>query len=99
MCATKSLRGLRCGEVLAHYSSVSKRIAPGLRPDRKAVWFGSDRDRFHGRGRRIDRVDNLVEASGEPQKFTVRTDISHVGAAAPGNWPCLFHSAGDEINH
>src|SRR6266571_7705106 len=92
-------RYTQCVSFLTHDASVSKRIAPRLWPDCKAVWFVSDWDRFHGPGRCINCVDNLVKAARAPQKFTVCTDISHIRAAAAGNRPCRLDFARGEINH
>src|SRR5437867_4144570 len=77
---------------------MSERIAAGLRPDRQAMRFGSDSNRFHGAAGCVDCVNNLVETSGQPQKFAVRADVPHIGAAAAGNRPGLFYLLRGEIN-
>src|SRR5437867_2952427 len=70
---------------LSHHSRVSKRVAARLRPNSEAVGLGSDRDRFHCAAGRIDRIDDSIEAAGEPKKFAIGADVSHVGTAATGN--------------
>src|SRR5947209_16995852 len=59
----------------------------------------ADRDRFHPSGRRVDRINDTVEASRQPQPMSIGADIAHVGTAAAGNWPHRFELPRGEINH
>src|SRR5215831_10346571 len=78
---------------------MSKAIASGLRPDRKSMRLGSNRDRLHGSAARIDRIHNFIETSREPQKFAVCTDVAHVGTATAGYLPSIFNLMRREIDY
>ena len=75
---------------LAHVAGVAERVAAGLRPDGQAVRLLPDRDFRDCPGRRVDVVDDIVVAPGQPQLFAVGADIAHVGAAAARDRPGFF---------
>src|SRR5215510_2343588 len=83
----------------AHVAGVAERIAAGLRPHGEAVRLTPYGNRLHVARGRIDGVDDIIEAAREPQMTAVGGDIAHVGTAAAGNGPDLFHFAGGEIDH
>src|SRR5262245_7828515 len=89
---------MRLAGWLSHYSGVSKRIPSGLRPDGETVRLGSHGARLHSTARSVDRINNLVEASGEPKEFAVRADVAHIRTAAAGDLPCLFHFVRGEVD-
>src|SRR3981189_481260 len=76
---------------------MAERIAAGLRPYRQPVRLRADRDRDDGAGRRVDRIDDVVVAPGQPQELPVGTDIAHVGTAAARYRPIGDDFAGREI--
>jgi seryl-tRNA synthetase len=72
---------------LAHVAGVPERIPPGLRPNGQAVRLRADLDRLHIAVRRVEHVDDVVVAAGQPQLLAVGADVAHVGAAAAGDRP------------
>ncbi len=42
---------------------------------------------------------NVIETTGKPQRPPICADVSHVGAAAPGNRPCGDDLTAGEVDH
>src|SRR5262245_33020360 len=62
------------------------------------MWLCSYRYCLDRAARRIDRVDDLVETSREPKGLSVSTDVSHIGAPAARDRPCLLDLARAEVD-
>src|SRR5260221_11602280 len=86
-------------KALAHVPGVAQGIAPRLRPDGQAVGFRADRDRLDVAGGDFDGIDELVEAPGQPEIFSVGADIAHVRAAAAGNRNIPLDLSRGKIEH
>src|SRR5215469_16789859 len=84
---------------LAHIPGVTERIAARLRPDREPMRLPAHRDDPDCAGCRVDVVDDIVVAPGQPKLLPVCADVAHVGAAATGNGPGLLDLAGCEVDH
>lgn len=53
---------------------------------------------LHLARRRIENINNIIEAAGEPEIFSVGADVAHVGAAAAGDGPVRFDFARREVD-
>src|SRR4029453_10152694 len=74
----------------AHVASVPERIAPRLGPHGQPVRFLADGDTLDLPRGGVDGVNLAVVPTGQPQGPSIRADIAHVGAPAPGAPPCHF---------
>src|SRR5450755_195484 len=83
----------------AQIPGMPQRVAPRLRPDREPVRLAPDLDLVDRAARRVDAIDDVVEAPGQPQVLAVGADVAHVGAAAARDRPVLQHLAAAEIEH
>src|SRR6266480_5497524 len=83
----------------AQISRVTERVASRLRPDGETVGLGFHSNTFDGSVRRVDDINGVVVAAGEPKLFAVDADIAHIRAAAAGNRPSRFYFAGCEVDH
>src|SRR5258708_14004346 len=61
--------------------------------------FRAHRNRLDVAGCDFDGIDELVEAPGQPEIFSVGADIAHVRAAAAGNGNIPFDLARGKIEH
>src|SRR5438093_574011 len=59
----------------------------------------ADPDIGDGAARRVDRIDDIVVAPGQPEQLSVGADIAHVGAAAARYRPIGDDRSGLEIEH
>src|SRR6185436_10868494 len=62
---------------LPHVPGVPERVPPRLRPYGEAVRLAADRDRLDLARGRVDHVDDVVVAAGEPQGLAVHADVAH----------------------
>src|SRR5262249_11025176 len=69
----------------SHIPRMPERVAPGLRPYGEAVRFVADGDGLDLTRGRVDDVDDVVVAAGQPQGLTVGADVAHVVAARVGD--------------
>ena len=83
----------------AQVSSVTKRITAGLGPDCEAVRFFGDGNALHFARCRVDGIDDVIEAAGQPQRLSIDADVTHVGTAATGHGPRLDDLAGGKVDN
>src|SRR3954454_20977177 len=87
------------GTQLPHVAGVAERVAPGLGPHGESVGLRTDLDLGDVAGRGVDRVDDVVVATAEPQRLAVVAHVAHVGAAPAGDRPGGDDLAGGEVEH
>src|SRR5215475_3108170 len=78
---------------------MAERISPRLRPYGEAVWLLAHRDRDHRPVRCVDRVHDVIVATGEPERLAVDADVPHVGAATLRDGPVRHDLARAEVDH
>jgi hypothetical protein len=58
---------------LPHTARMAKRVRARLRPHGEAVRLLAHGDRAYSAGRRVERVDHVIEAAAQPERAAVRT--------------------------
>src|SRR5215475_12590453 len=77
---------------------MSEGISSRLRPDSEAMGLGLNWNAFHISARRVDDVDRIVVATGEPELFAVDADVAHVRTATARDGPSGLDFTRGKVN-
>src|SRR5882757_2358408 len=90
------IRSVIC--LLSHIAGVALRVPPRLWPNRQAMGFHANRNLLDGPRGGIEHVHFAVETAGQPQPFSIRTNITHVGTTAARDRPLCDNGTSCEVD-